>query len=55
MSHHDIIVIGTSSGGLKALSAVLSGIPADIAAAIFIVQHLAADRESLLPTLLGCS
>ena len=53
MSNHDIIVIGTSSGGLKALSAVLSRIPPDIQAAIFIVQHLAADRESLLPQLLG--
>ena len=53
MTGHDIIVIGTSAGGLKALSAVLAEIPADIGAAIFVVQHLAADRESLLPKLLG--
>ena len=50
---HDIIVIGTSAGGLKALSAVLSELPAGLAAAVFVVQHLAADRESYLPKLLA--
>lgn len=53
MAGHDIIVIGTSAGGLKALSAVLTAIPAGIPAAIFVVQHLAADRESHLCELLG--
>lgn len=53
MTGHDIVVIGTSAGGLKALSAVLSRIPADIQATIFIVQHLAGDRKSELPRLLG--
>jgi two-component system chemotaxis response regulator CheB len=53
LAGHDIIVIGTSAGGLKALSAVVSELPADIGAAIFVVQHLAPDRESLLPKLLG--
>jgi two-component system chemotaxis response regulator CheB len=53
LAGHNIIVIGTSAGGLKALSAVLSELPADLGAAIFVVQHLAADRESLLPKLLG--
>ncbi len=52
MGGRDIIVIGTSAGGLKALSAVLSELPADIGAAIFVVQHLAADRKSDLPRLL---
>jgi len=52
LSEHDIIVIGTSAGGLKALSAVLSELPADIGAAIFVVQHLAADHKSDLPRLL---
>lgn len=53
MTGHDIIVIGASAGGLKALSAVLSELPADLAAAVFVVQHLAADRESYLPKLLA--
>jgi two-component system chemotaxis response regulator CheB len=52
MAGHDIIVIGTSAGGLKALSAVLSALPADIGAAIFVVQHVAADKKSILPRLL---
>lgn len=53
MAGHDIVVIGTSAGGLKALSAVLSELPSDLAAAIFVVQHLAADKKSYLPKLLG--
>lgn len=53
MTGHNIVVIGASAGGLKALSAVLSELPADIAAAIFVVQHLAADKKSYLPKLLG--
>lgn len=53
MNGHDIIVIGTSAGGLKALSAVLGALPADLPASLFVVQHLAADRKSFLPTLLG--
>lgn len=53
MIGHDIIVIGASAGGLKALSAVLAELPVDLAAAVFVVQHLAADRESYLPKLLA--
>ena len=53
MANHDIVVIGTSAGGLKALSAVLSVLPREIAAAIFVVQHVAPDSLSSLPKLLG--
>ena len=49
---HDIVVIGTSAGGLKAVSAVLSVLPADFPAAIFLVQHMASDQKSYLPELL---
>lgn len=52
MPGHDIIVIGTSAGGLKALGAILSALPADINAVLFIVQHLAADKPSILPQIL---
>jgi two-component system chemotaxis response regulator CheB len=48
MPGHDIIVIGTSAGGLKALSAIVTDLPADINAAFFIVQHLAPDKPSML-------
>jgi two-component system chemotaxis response regulator CheB len=53
VSGHDIVVIGTSAGGLKALSAVLRELPSGLGAAIFVVQHLAADKRSYLPDLLG--
>lgn len=41
-SLNKLIVIGTSTGGPKALNQVLPGIPADIDAAILIVQHMPA-------------
>lgn len=53
MSGHDIIVIGTSAGGLKALGMVLGALPPNLDAALFIVQHLAADKPSLLPQILA--
>ena len=40
---HDIIVVGTSAGGLDALDLLISQLPAKLAASIFIVQHLVAD------------
>jgi two-component system chemotaxis response regulator CheB len=52
MPGHDIIVIGTSAGGLKALSTIISALPGEIDAALLIVQHLAADKPSLLPEIL---
>lgn len=52
MSGHDIIVIGTSAGGLKALGMVLGALPPNLDATLFIVQHLAADKPSLLPQIL---
>lgn len=38
-----VVVIGTSAGGLHALTALLSQLPADFKAAIFVVQHISAD------------
>lgn len=52
-SGHNIIVIGTSAGGLKALRAVLSALPSGFEASIFVVQHLAPDKPSRLPKLLA--
>src|SRR5688572_27719470 len=42
---HDIIVIGTSAGGLEALDALIGQLPADIPSSIFIVQHMAAENS----------
>lgn len=52
MLGHDIIVIGTSAGGLKALGVILGAVPAEIDAVFFIVQHLPADKPSFLPQIL---
>ncbi|MDX5347863.1 MAG: chemotaxis protein CheB [Hymenobacteraceae bacterium] len=41
-----IIVIGTSAGGMQALMMLLSKLPADLPAAIFIVQHVSADSSA---------
>ncbi|MDB6166448.1 MAG: chemotaxis protein CheB [Lacunisphaera sp.] len=38
-----IVVVGTSAGGLAALTKLLASLPADFPAAVLIVQHMAAD------------
>ncbi len=52
MPGHDIIVIGTSAGGLEPLTTIAAGLPADLPAALFIVQHTPATGVSLLPEIL---
>src|SRR5437762_1495901 len=37
---HNVIVIGTSAGGLEVLDALVGGLPTDLPSAIFIVQHM---------------
>lgn len=44
-----VVVIASSAGGISALTQVLSGFPAGFPAAIIMVQHLRAERESNLP------
>jgi two-component system, chemotaxis family, protein-glutamate methylesterase/glutaminase len=53
MSGHDIIVIGTSAGGVEALVKLVHGLPADLPAAVFVVLHIPAHSPSLLPTILS--
>ncbi|MFN0101688.1 MAG: chemotaxis protein CheB [Bryobacteraceae bacterium] len=43
----DIVVIGTSAGGLEALDKVISQLPADLPASIFIVQHMAPQNTGI--------
>jgi two-component system chemotaxis response regulator CheB len=47
---HDIIVVGTSSGGLEALDDLIGQLPIDLVASVFVVQHMASEDsgESLL-------
>jgi two-component system, chemotaxis family, protein-glutamate methylesterase/glutaminase len=44
---HNIIVIGTSAGGLEALDALIGNLPTDLASAIFIVQHMAPENTGV--------
>jgi two-component system chemotaxis response regulator CheB len=43
-SGRDIIVIGTSAGGLEALDALIGQLPADLPASVFIIQHMAPEN-----------
>ena len=49
VAHHDVIVIGASSGGVEALTTLLALLPEDLTAAIFIVVHVRPDVPSYLP------
>ncbi len=47
-----LVACGASAGGLEAFSQLVSSLPSDLGAAVIFVQHLAADHESLLASLL---
>src|ERR1035438_2298058 len=47
-----VIAMAASAGGLKALSVILGGLPADFPAAITIVMHVSLDHKSLLADIL---
>jgi len=53
MATRDIIVIGASAGGVSALSTLVTSLPADLPAAVFIVLHIPSDARSFLPNILG--
>lgn len=53
MANHDIIVIGASMGGVQALSTLVAQFPADLPAAIFIVQHVSPEAPSMLADILS--
>jgi two-component system chemotaxis response regulator CheB len=52
-SHRNIIVVGTSAGGLEALDELVRQLPTDLRAPIFIVQHMSPENtgEALLQRL----
>lgn len=50
MDNRDIIVIGGSSGATAPLKAILSGLPADVPAAVFVVLHIPARSIGILAT-----
>lgn len=53
MPRRDIVVMGTSAGGLEVLQTILAGLPWDFRASIFIVLHTTEDSPGLLPEILN--
>ena len=49
---YDIVMVGTSWGGLAALRMLVAGLPDDLSMALAIVQHRHKDSDHLLRTLL---
>ncbi len=52
MQKKDIIVIGTSSGGIDALKTLVAGLPPDLKASIFVTLHVAPYSLGILPEIL---
>lgn len=52
MPGHDIVVIGGSAGGVEALMKLVSALPADFSAAMFVVLHFPPEASSALPQIL---
>jgi two-component system, chemotaxis family, protein-glutamate methylesterase/glutaminase len=50
--NHDVITIGASAGGIEVLLELVRELPADLPASVFVVVHVPAGHESLLPELL---
>jgi two-component system chemotaxis response regulator CheB len=49
----DVVVVGASAGGVEALHSLVSSLPEDLPASIFIVIHVRPSFISLLPELLS--
>ena len=50
---YDLVVVGSSAGGIEALSLLVSTLPADFPAALVLGQHLGPDRPSHLADILA--
>lgn len=53
MPNKDIVVIGTSMGGIEALKVLVSSLPPDFRAATFIVLHTSPESPGVLPGILN--
>ena len=52
MPGRDIVVVGTSAGGVEALRTLVGGLPADFPGSVFVVMHTAPDSPGILPQIL---
>jgi len=52
VAKRNIVVVGTSAGGIDALRLLVSGLPKNFPAALFIVMHTGPDSPGVLTTLL---
>jgi two-component system chemotaxis response regulator CheB len=55
MACRDIIVLGASAGGVQTLSDLVSELPRDLPAAIFVVIHISPSGTSAMPAILSRS
>jgi len=55
MPGRDIIVVGTSAGGVEALRALVGGLPAEFPGTVFVVMHTAPDSPGVLAQILDRS
>ncbi len=53
MALRNIVVIGASAGGVRALRTLVGGLPADLPAALFVVLHTSPREKSMLPEILS--
>ncbi len=53
MALRDIVVIGTSAGGVHALQSLVRRLPGDLPAALFVVLHTSPGGKSILPEILS--
>lgn len=53
MPKHDIVVMGASAGGVEALKTILSGLPQELPASIFITLHTSPTGEGYLADVLA--
>ncbi|HEV8556240.1 MAG TPA: chemotaxis protein CheB [Actinophytocola sp.] len=50
---YDIVTIASSAGGIRALTQVLGGLPADFPVPVLVVQHLDRRHETVIAQVLG--
>jgi two-component system chemotaxis response regulator CheB len=50
--YRDIVVVGTSAGGVQALQALVRGLPHDFPGAVFLVMHTSPLSPAVLPQIL---